>query len=168
MNNEKLPRTRIAVTLIVVAAFTASCSPGSGPSSSGLGVQQQSQHGARPSVFVSTTVKFKNAGTTTISGSGSDTCWSIMPSLPSLMGGDLSSIITLGYSTTCIGGSNHLSITYGPPSGPDCTFKTTYSGGAFSYEADNSPLTACSAAGSGNQTFDELYTYAPAPLKRHH
>jgi hypothetical protein len=168
MDNTKLPRTRIALALIIAAALTASCSPGSGPSTSGLGVQQQSQDGARPSVFVSTTVKFKNAGSTTISGSGSDPCWSIMPALPSLMGGDLSTTITLGYSTTCIGGANHLDITYGPPSGPDCIFKTTYSSAAFSYEADNSPLTACSANGSGNPTFDELYAYAPAPLKRHH
>jgi hypothetical protein len=157
-----------AFALVAAAAITAGCSTGSAPSmNSGVGTQPQTRNGAHSLVFVRTNVRFKNAGSTTISGSGSSTCWSISTPLPFLSGGQLSSTIELGYDTTCIGGSDQLDISYGPASGPDCTFVTTYDAG-FTYQAVNSELTACTATASGNPTFDELYTYAPIESLRKH
>ena len=161
-------RFRYAATLLTAAILTAGCGTNSGPNAMSNLAQGQNRTGGHPLVFVSTTVKFKNNGSSTISGSGSSTCWSISPSLPNVTSGSVSATITLGYDTTCINGPNHLDISYGPSGGPACTFVTTYSSGAFSYAADNTASTACTATPSGNPTFDELYTYAPAGgLRRH-
>jgi hypothetical protein len=158
--------TRNALTFALATFFTVGCDAGSGSSIGSGPIGTQAQSRAHPSVFVSTSVEFKNDSSTTITGSGSATCWSISPSLPTLSAGHLSGDITLGYDTTCINGPNHLDITYGPTSGPYCTFVTTYASGHFTYEADNSPLTACTATASG--TGEEIYTYAlSGSLRRH-
>lgn len=157
--------TQLSIFAVVAAGCViAACSSTSGPGTTGSIPGAASRRGASPLVLVSTNVKFYNSGPSTIYGSGSATCWSTSPSpLPSIGPDAYSGIVTLSYDTTCLGGPNHLDITYSPASGtPGCMFVTTYSDGKFTYEAVNNLLTACTATPSANAAFQELYSYDPA------
>jgi hypothetical protein len=155
----KIKRLGIAhcrLAWFVAAAVVAACSSTSGPAGSGSVLQ------SRPSVVEMTTVAIYNSGSSTIYGSGSSTCWTASPSpWPSVAPSGYSKVVTLTYDTTCINGPDYIAATYGPPSGPDCTFTTTYHAG-FSYSATNNFLTDCTATPSGNAAFNELFSYDPA------
>jgi hypothetical protein len=154
--------------VLAAATMIAACTTSSAPVTNAAVSQSQGKHRVGPLVLETTTVKFYNSGSSTIYGSGSSTCWSVSPTpLPSLAPDAYSGTITLGYDTTCINGPDDIAITYGPSSGPDCTFITTYSVG-FQYQAVNNELTDCTATPSGAAAFDELYSYDPAGSVRKH
>jgi hypothetical protein len=121
-----------------------------------------SAHRGGPLTTVATIVGIKNDWISTISGSGSATCWSISPSLPSVGPfGDLSGPVTLSYTPLCPTPST-LPITYGPgaSAAAECTFTVSYNGTAFQYIVTQGTSTACSVAPSPISGYDEILTYA--------
>jgi hypothetical protein len=156
-----------AAGLIAIAAIVAGCTSAT---PTGVGIPSAAHsRGVRHLVLETTTVKFYNSGSSTIYGSGSATCWSVSPTpLPSIGPGNYSGVIDLSYDTACVGGPDHIDISYGPSGGPSCLFTTTYNAG-FSYSVSNNPLTDCTATASGAPIFKELFSYDPSGSlnKRH-
>ncbi len=155
---------RIASLSIGAVILFAGCS-GATQNLSGSPVGASSYQ-VQPLTTYSTTVGIKNAWIATIYGSGSATCWSISPGLPSVAGfNTLSAPITLSYTPTCPGPSI-LPITYGP--GPvvtsnnpaNCTFNVSYNGTRFVYTVTQGSSTACTAGPSPLSGYDEILTYA--------
>lgn len=156
-------QSRRLVAMLAAVSMLAACSgagqmPANAPTSSSSGA-----HHGGPLTTISTIVGIRNDWIATIHGSGSATCWTISPSLPSVGPfGDLSGPITLSYTPLCPGLST-LPITYGPggsSTAAECTFNVSSNGTSFFYTVAQGSGTACSVAPSPTTGYDEILTYA--------
>lgn len=155
-------RLRLATATLTTLAILAGCSGAQTPVTPSES-SSSSVHHVGPLTTVSTIVGIKNNWIATIHGSGSATCWSISPGLPSVGPfGDLSGPITLSYTPLCPSVST-LPITYGPggsSTGAECTFNVSYDGTNFHYGVAQGSSTACTVAPSPTTGYNEILTYA--------
>jgi hypothetical protein len=150
------------IALLAVAAILTGCSAAAQMPANPATSSSSSAHRVGPLTTVSTIVGIRNDWIATIHGSGSATCWTISPGLPSVGPfGDLSGPITLSYTPLCPGLST-LPITYGPGSSTaaECTFNVSSNGTSFSYSVAQGSSTACTVAPSPTTGYDEVLTYA--------
>jgi hypothetical protein len=152
----------LAIATLATLVALAGCGGGTQPPLSPSTTSSIMRH-VGPLTTVSTIVGIKNDWIATIQGSGSATCWSISPGLPSVGPfGDLSGPITLSYTPLCPSLAA-LPITYGPSGSSttaDCTFTISYDGTRFVYNVIQGSSTACSVAPSPVTGYDEILTYA--------
>ncbi|MGA8576056.1 MAG: hypothetical protein WB609_10325 [Candidatus Cybelea sp.] len=155
-------QSRLAIATVATLAILAGCSGGAQAPVNPAAASSSNVHRIGPLTTVSTIVGIKNDWIATIHGSGSATCWSISPGLPSVGPfGDLSGPITLSYTPLCPSVST-LPITYGPggSAGAECTFNVNYDGTNFLYSVTQGSSTACTVAPSPTTGYDEILTYA--------
>lgn len=165
----KIGRLTIAqstISLVAAAALVSACDSGTPSGSGPLSPNARASH-VRHSILLSTIVQFHNAGSSTISATGSAPCWTVSPSpLPSVASGESSGPVTLNYDTSCLNGTNEIRITYAPsPQAAGCTFITYYEFG-WGYSANPGPP-GCTWNTTVNPV---LYTYAltGSEYKRRH
>ena len=157
-----LERFLLLAACVSLSACSGSFNPASQPAS------QPASRRVGPLATVSTIVGIENGWIATISGSGSATCWTISPGLPSVAGGSLSARVKLSFNTVCEPLAN-LVITYTNGAvGGACKFTVQYTGTGFSYKVTQDTLTDCSTEISPNSNYDELliYNYIPPTGKR--
>lgn len=156
-------RSRLVVVTLAAFAILAGCNGGAQTPINPTASLSSSVHRIGPLTTVSTIVGIRNDWIATIHGSGSATCWSISPGLPSVGPfGDLSGPVTLSYTPLCPTPST-LAITYGPggsSTGAECSFNVSYNGTTFLYSVTQGSSTACSVAPSPTTGYDEILTYA--------
>lgn len=156
-------RPRVAIAALAAFTILAGCSGGAQVPVNPTASSSSSAHRIGPLTTVSTIVGIRNDWIATIHGSGSATCWSISPGLPSVGPfGDLSGPVTLSYTPLCPTPST-LAITYGPggsSTGAECSFNVSYDGTNFLYSVTQGSSTACTVAPSPSTSYDEILTYA--------
>jgi hypothetical protein len=156
-------QSHLAITTIAALAILGGCAGGAQTPVNPAVAASSNVHRAGPLTTVSTIVGIKNDWIATIHGSGSATCWTISPGLPSVGPfGTLSSPITLSYTPLCPGVST-LPVTYGPggtSTSANCTFNISYNGTNFLYGVAQGSSTVCTVGPSATTAYAEILTYA--------